>query len=224
MTYAFTFCHGFGFDSSFWNRLKTYFQNYACTFRDVGYFSDPICSQNYPHPMMHIGVGHSLGLLKLLNDDQSIHYDAYVGINSFFNFLGQGSDLYPQRLYEWKVFSENFCKNPNLTLKNFYKRCGVVDAMSSVPSDDGIIRARHDIQMLRHRVDIPHDKPILMLHARNDPVMPHALQMQDCDSCIVHQSCPTGFHALPQHDPQWCYEAIMAWCACMTHSTLNALK
>ena len=35
---CFVFCHGFGFDASFWVHLKPYFAHEQAVYLDVGYF------------------------------------------------------------------------------------------------------------------------------------------------------------------------------------------
>lgn len=202
------FCHGFGFDASFWDPLLPYLYDIPCTFLELGYFKAP--SQNItslPQGFRYIGVGHSLGFIKLITHACAPTLDAYIGINAFFNFLGHGSPLYEQRLHEWKVLSRNIKRNPNQTLINFYKRCHVPVPNHHKITEDGFLRAQADLALLKASY-APPACPIYMLNTDSDPVAPlftHAPSKTEShtDLFILYDQEPGFTHSLVHHDPKW---------------------
>ena len=119
---GFIFCHGWGYDPSFWNNLKPYFKNHPCIFWDLGYFNSSDLRETEISSIKWVGIGHSLGFLKLLNC--SIDWYKLVGLQGFINFQGNSSSLNKKRSRDFLRLQNNFEVDPNTTLSNFHKICG----------------------------------------------------------------------------------------------------
>ncbi len=115
----FLLCHGWGFDSSFWQNLTPLLAPHTVYTVDLGYFGNP---KPFPTSGTWIGIGHSLGLIKLLQT--RLTFSALIGLNSFLNFLGPFS-LHERREKELLKMIQSFEKDPEKTLASFYKMCGV---------------------------------------------------------------------------------------------------
>ena len=64
---CFVFCHGFGFDATFWDPLRPYFAGTNAIYLDLGYFDKPFMTLYPDDSTDFIGIGHSLGLKKLMS-------------------------------------------------------------------------------------------------------------------------------------------------------------
>ncbi len=117
----FIFCHGFGFNAKYWDNLRPYFLQEKCTYLDLGYFGPENTVISKENDEILIGVGHSLGFRKLL--EQDVHFDYMVGLSAFTDFLG--SSKRSIREQELNVFKKNIKRSTALALKSFYKRCGM---------------------------------------------------------------------------------------------------
>ena len=111
MTYL--LCHGFGFNNSYWDNLIPLLDD-EYEFFDANFKMSS--EKNY------VGVGHSLGFLKLNNS--GVNFRALVGLQGFLNFCGSepGHRKILQKNLE-RMMKE--CeKNPTRFLKFFHKLCG----------------------------------------------------------------------------------------------------
>lgn len=86
----FVFCHGFGFDASFWERIAPYFSQEKCSFIDLGYFNNRVDIQCLQEQRI-VAIGHSIGLSKLIS---TYSFDYLIGLNGFINFLGSDLAIY----------------------------------------------------------------------------------------------------------------------------------
>lgn len=122
----FVFCHGFGFDIHFWERIAPYFSQEKYSFIDLGYFNKRIENQHL-HNQAIIGIGHSIGLSKLLS--MYSNFDGLIGLNGFINFLGSDQAIYKKRQTELKALRSGFLKDADTTLRNSYVQCGAATFM-----------------------------------------------------------------------------------------------
>lgn len=173
----FVFCHGFGFDQSFWTNLAPYFSEHKCTFLDLGYFNKQslICEHNSKEL---IGIGHSLGFMKLL--ELNLPFKYLIGINSFTNFLGFEPLLRSKRQVELQLLQRSFTKNPIVTLQAFYKRCGLKPLETVKEADLNLQSLQHDLQLLhdlpsRHRLTHSPLIPTLIISADADVIVPRQI-------------------------------------------------
>lgn len=178
MKKCFIFCHGFGYDKTFWNHLIPYFSTAYCINLELGYYRNYIDSYiNYRElqskAIQIVGIGHSLGLLKLLQ--LPIHFDYLIGLNSFTHFLGKNRTLQLIRKKELQTVMKHFILSPLITLKNFHKRCGVVFNNITLESFDKELLMNDLHFLFTQTTFIPYETQTLIIGSKNDPIVPPQL-------------------------------------------------
>ena len=139
-------CHGFGFDHHFWDRFIPYVSNHTYSRMDLVHINTlvtPVFKDD-----VTIGIGHSLGFLKLCAMED--HFDALIGLNGFLNFLGLSIETRQKRLKEFYAFKKSFIQNPIKTLENFYKRCGADDVIE-YPKSYNVTIMTKDLDLLKNQ-------------------------------------------------------------------------
>lgn len=212
MNRLFIFCHGFGFDKSFWDNMRPYYADQSCRFLDFGYFGPEDVTLdiplNIPHGTEVIGVGHSVGFLKLLKLD--IKFDFLIGLNSFTNFLGSHLELRHVRGGELESLKRSLMKSPNSTLERFYLRCGAQSFKRASP-DIHLNKLVDDLELLKFDTTLPKHVKILILGSEDDMVVPKSI-VQDSffnqEDDVSLKFLSSGSHALGLLNSQRVYEAI----------------
>ncbi|MDR0942768.1 MAG: hypothetical protein LBM19_04155 [Holosporales bacterium] len=116
--------HGFGFTNDYWRNLKPLLNG------NVFYYGDSVDpSKEY------IGIGHSLGFLKLNNS--GLKFSRLIGLQGFLNYCGNddkiSSIMKPQLDEGIQKYKSDYRK----TLKEFYTVCGYLgDVPDSVTRED----------------------------------------------------------------------------------------
>lgn len=176
---SFVFCHGWGFNPHFWQPLQACFKNTECHFINLGYEDgQDITPLSLLSPdVTYIGVGHSLGLTKLLK--LPLQYRALIGLQAFVNFLGFDRDLHVKRRRAWSLMCQNFQICPQKTLDHFYQTCfdssqdqHASDLKLTLPRFE---RLNQDLQGLSDAHSLPCDIPTLILGTTHDKIVPPAL-------------------------------------------------
>lgn len=206
----FIFCHGFGFDADFWKNISPYFAAEKCTYLDLGYF-DAAAKDIPDDGGQRIGIGHSLGLLKLLETNKK--FDALIGLNSFVNFLGNEPNLRKKRLADLVLFKEYLEKSPIDTLDNFYQRCGIPHEDIKKQLDLHQNRLLADLDHLSMDVAVPKTIPMLIIGTLDDPITPSALLYDNFDnhSNVLIEILATGKHALGFLEAEKIYRRITSF-------------
>lgn len=168
----FVFCNGFGFNAYFWKNLLPFFKDEEYSIVNFGYFEE----QNFP-PLPNnkkiIAIGHSLGVVKLLNLYPQIDY--LIGLNGFINFLGNDIILHKQRMRELNLLINGMQKNLLLTLKNFYKNCGKAEFANYIDFEHIKLELLlQDLSILKKSYNLPNIKT-LIIGAKDDIVVPDNL-------------------------------------------------
>jgi pimeloyl-[acyl-carrier protein] methyl ester esterase len=166
---CFIFCHGFGFDSSFWQPLIPWFSGQELVFWDLGYFADESLPIIDTESFDYIGIGHSLGFMKLLS--LKIPFQALIGLNGFINFLGFETTLRQQRTREWISLKKHFQRNPIATLTQFYQRVGVTVDLHT-KSKINHEKLMQDFVFLATTEKLGLNYPILLLSSAEDSIVP----------------------------------------------------
>lgn len=208
MNKYFIFCHGFGYDSTFWDNLRPFFANDSCVFLDLGYFGNKCVELKIPPFTQVVGVGHSLGFMKLLNLD--IKFDYIIGLNSFTNFLGNDLQLRHARTLELERLRENLLKSPISTLKRFYQRCGASIPIKDL-SDICLERLTDDLEFLKSESNFRKDSKLLVIGSEDDVIVPKELVWDNFKGLgreVELKFFPNGSHALGLLNPKDVYEAI----------------
>lgn len=166
----FIFCHGFGFDHDFWNNLVPYFAQEKYTYLDQRCLNQPTTFIT-KHQERVIGIGHSLGLLKLLQFYNN--FDCLIGLNSFVNFLGNDLCLKNKRYFELELLKQHLINNPIATLRAFYHRCGTpsfIDKINRETLDLDLMLS--DLELLTLNLTPPASTPMLIITSKNDEIVP----------------------------------------------------
>lgn len=206
----FVFCHGFGFDTHFWERIAPYFSKEKCSFLNLGYFNNRTESQ-YLDNQAIIGIGHSIGLSKLLS--MYSNFDGLIGLNGFINFLGSDQAIYKKRQTELKALRSNFLKDADTTLRNFYVRCGAAELIEyNDLSNLDIDLILSDLQWLQKEYKLP-DVPTLILSSDDDIVVPHSIISDNFreQTWVKRDNIVDTGHALGFKKPEEVYEKIMSF-------------
>ncbi len=206
----FVFCHGFGFDTHFWENIAPYFSQEKCSFIDLGYFNKRTEIQHLENQAI-VGIGHSIGLSKLL----SIYgnFDCLIGLNGFINFLGSDQTIYKKRQTELKALRSRFLNHPQTALRNFYWRCDVPELIERHDfSRLDIHLILSDLQWLQKEYKLP-NVPTLILSSDDDMVVPESIISDNFheNPWVKRDSITDTGHALGFRKPEEVYEKIMGF-------------
>lgn len=113
--YTYILCHGFGFSNDYWRNLLPYVSN------DVVFFDD-LDNLKIATNKKYIGIGHSLGFLKLNNSNITFEY--LIGLQGFINFCGNNMNMRKIREKNLKRVIIDFETDHTLALTNFHRACG----------------------------------------------------------------------------------------------------
>lgn len=133
---AFILHHGWGLNQNYWKNLilnlfsknissddiflceAGYYKNLARTnLENITNFAFEKKLQN----KKIIGIGHSIGFAKLLNQKDQIHFDYLFGLQSFINFLGNNDQ---GAIQGYQNFCNFFKESPSKVLEGFNKQIG----------------------------------------------------------------------------------------------------
>lgn len=204
----FVFCHGFGFDIKFWNNLNKYFVYEKCTFIDLGYFKKPYLPKQLNNEKI-IGIGHSIGLVKLINLYNN--FECLIGLNSFVNFLGNNVELKNKRHIELMALKKQFLKNPTKALNAFYRRCGISNTIDS-ETELNLDLILSDLKLLHNHIDLP-KVPTLIIASDNDTIVPKSVIDDNfvLQSNVKIQMIQNCHHAVGFLKPLHVYKIIMSF-------------
>lgn len=208
----FVFCHGFGFDKNFWSNLAPYFAKEQCTYLDLGSFGNKCEFNSEESKLQLVGIGHSLGLTKLLNLNKN--FDYLIGLNSFTNFLGNDLTLRNKKAGELDMLKKNFIKCPLRTLKNFYQRCGLPSFINHAQLEKlnpGKILT--DLDSLFISITPPKNTPILIIGSENDEIVPPVVLHDNFSNCsnVKVEITPSGKQALGFLEVDKIYKKIISF-------------
>jgi pimeloyl-[acyl-carrier protein] methyl ester esterase len=175
------FCHGFGYDEDYWQFLIPYFADFEIYGLDLGYYGKPyIKLPNNPGQKI-LGIGHSLGFLKLCQ--MNLKLDLLVGLNPFVDFLGKERILRRKRELELKMLRSSLLKSPQKCLEEFHARCGAHHDRSKFESLS-LPAIHQDLDSLATTISLPAGKKIankiFLLASEDDPVVPREIVLETC--------------------------------------------
>jgi pimeloyl-[acyl-carrier protein] methyl ester esterase len=206
----FVFCHGFGFDTQFWERIAPYFSQEKCSFIDLGYFGNRV-DNTYLCNQRVIGIGHSIGLSKLLS--MYSNFDYLIGLNSFVNFLGSDQIERKKRQKELNALRLSFLKDPDSAIRNFYIRCDIEELIECTDfSNLNLDLILSEFEWLQKEYKLP-EVPTLILSSNDDLVVPHTITSDNFSKqqYIKIDSIMNGGHALGFRKPLEVYRKIMSF-------------
>lgn len=206
---GFILCHGWGLDSHYWEPLLKELKPAHFLLWDLGYFGEESLPE--PHENCHwIGIGHSLGICKLLERFPQLKW--LLGLQSFTNFLGfeKSENLRRQRIL--LQMQREFSKNPEAVLKNFHQTAKF--CFRQKPSAKICLpKLANDLQFLeRDLTDHLNDKLLIIMGLMNDSIVPSSLLRQHSDRRISVDFFPGNGHEIAFSNPTIAAEWIRCCC------------
>ncbi len=138
MNYAFVLMHGWGSTGDYWQNLTPLLQDNDYFVYELGYFNN--INQTSSQDLQNfidshqgdkiIGIGHSVGFIKLL--EQNVNFDYVFGVQSFVNFLP-----IEQMQTNFSDFVEQCKGDPIKTLTELYQRSDIYDYFAKYLENDG---------------------------------------------------------------------------------------
>ena len=197
----FVLVHGWGFHAGIFADFVSHLQGAEVTLVNLGFVSGgPKGASDWPSDA--IAVGHSLGLLWLLERGQS-RFRALVSVQGFDCFA---CNVAPPRLAALKRGLE---RDPGSTLQAFWRSCGASgfawpEALNVARLDEGLDWLMHwDARRAKQALTCP----VLALAARDDPIVPPAMSEAIWGENIVWS--PDGGHVLPLKHAEWCARHVI---------------
>ncbi|GHU17240.1 hypothetical protein FACS189472_03840 [Alphaproteobacteria bacterium] len=217
---GFVFHHGWGYDNSYWDNLAPLFSDFPCRFlnqRDVGsvysceesastlqadqaYLAADGEAKNAHGATMWIGIGHSIGFVKLLEKEKNLR--AIVGLQSFVNFLSDDPQLHRKRSMVLEKTIAAFEKYPVEVLKEFRQDSPEI-SLNQLNYD----LLLEDLKSLRLKYSVPAGLEHMVLATRDDPVLDAAVVEGDFPDKVKFLECPG--HCLGYKNAKAVYEEIM---------------
>jgi pimeloyl-[acyl-carrier protein] methyl ester esterase len=193
--------HGWGFHAGIFADFIGHLEGAEVTLVDLGFVAGgPKGASEWPEDA--IAVGHSLGLLWLLERGRS-RYRALVSIQGFDCF---SCHVAPSRLAALKRGLE---REPAGTLQAFWRSCGasgfaLPEALNVARLDEGLdwlmtwdaTKARKELAC-----------PVLALASRDDVIVPPSMSEAIWGENIIWS--PDGGHVLPLKHPRWCARHVL---------------
>lgn len=193
MIYQIVWSHGWGFNADFFTPLCQALPKFHHNILDWGYFGKPhIPTLDLHKPI--IGIGHSLGLAKLL--DLKLPFTALVSLAGFTHFCQSRAFQAGTPLRVLARMEEKFILNPQQVLADFYVSCGY-KAFPFVAQPLNLQLLQQDLSQLRTlSIDLP-KIPLLAIAGKSDRVCPLSQQQAQFDPITIIQ----GAHHFPQVNP-----------------------
>lgn len=226
MGIGFLFCHGWGFDHSFFtplgNHLKDLFPNAPMIYKNRKYFSSssPHQKEKDSAPLSNdhlwIGIGHSLGFSRLLRTP----IQGLISINGFTRFCRHPGTNYGTPLRVLDRMMKKLQLDPTEVLTNFYAQCGVsLENKKILPETsplnvDLLYQDLKELQSLEITEKFLQDKrPSLSLRGQDDTLVSSGLWEETMGSKIGLYTAifPHESHMLGQSNALWCAQQIEQW-------------
>ena len=197
----FVLVHGWGFHAGIWADVVTHLGPVEVTFVDLGFVSGGPKGKN-EWPQDSIAIGHSLGLLWLLQQGRS-----FKGVVSV-----QGFDCFCCHVPQSRVaaLKRGLERDAGATLQAFWRSCGAAgfalpEALNVSRLDEGLDWLMHwDARPAKQQLDCP----MLALAARDDPIVPPAMTEAIWNDTHIEWSRDGG-HVLPLRHPRWCARHVL---------------
>lgn len=200
------FCHGWGFDPSFWSPLLPSFSDYPCKLWNLGYDGELLLPLPDSSADRWIAVGHSLGFRKLM--ESKFHWGGAVAVQGFYDFLGSEPRMRKIRQRFLDRMRQNWKENPGQTVQHFYETCALSQS-SFLKNPPVLKRIESDLNSLAvpGNFSWPLTIPHRVLGSRNDLVVSAALMESEWASGKIEWSETAG-HTLGFFESDFVAESI----------------
>ncbi len=208
---CFVFCHGFALDARYWQPLRVHCHPHQVVCLELGYWQSPVeLNQSDLQGQRVVGVGHSLGFLKLLQS--GLRFDYLIGLNAFRHFLGFDAVLARRRKRELAQLTRQLVCSPQQALPLFYQRSGL-PAPEIAWSNLHLPRLLADLEALAQAVVQLPNIPQLILAAKDDRVVPPELVWDNFGTCeqVTLEWLPFGQHGLGFWESEVVYQRLMSF-------------
>jgi pimeloyl-[acyl-carrier protein] methyl ester esterase len=189
------FLHGWGFDATLWDGVRSALAPLETVTRDRGYFGLP---RNDTNAGPVLAIGHSLGSL-LLAADPPPGSIGLVAINGFDRFAGDGA--VPLRVVD--TMRRRFAETPGVVLDTYRVRCGGAPHSGDLDAQ----RLADDLDLLASADLRGAASAALVLHGGADPILPPGMRAGVFAGARRETLADAG-HLLPLTHPEWCAAMI----------------
>ena len=174
---ALIFQSGFAIGNTYWDRIVEFFRSRENA-NDVSiFFLDKVSDIDLSVYDYVVGIGHSLGFVKLIMS--GIEFDAIVGIQAFVNFCGQEHRIRLQRLKELDEMYERLQRDASSELARFYAACGLSEISDTLMETCCFDELCRDFKLL-YRDDIRFPSAAsLQIYSRFDGIVPNIITLSD---------------------------------------------
>ena len=210
--YVRVFFSGFEADYNYWNDLLPYFSNYECVLLSENYFceSEEVTEEQLRKIFKDkkiIGIGHSLGYMKLCLLQEK--YDFFklskiISIEGFSEYLGSREPMRSMRKIALEYMKVSYSINPIGTLVWFQSICGAIPDIPTKVNQDLL---QEDLKLLDEKVRMP-CIPHLVLSSIDDFVVPFYIIQDNFGQCAKIIYTQTASHLLGMRYPKYVFEEI----------------
>ncbi len=127
--------HGFGFTNDYWRKLTPLLGG------EIYFFDSPDLDSS----KTYIGIGHSLGFLKLNNS--GLKFETLVALQGFLNYCGSSGRMRKIREIALQKMRNKIIENKNESLRQFRIFCGY-DA--PITTDTALQMLLSELEMMEH--------------------------------------------------------------------------
>lgn len=200
---------GWGFDTHFFEKLRSHFPGIPSVFLDRGYFGLAQDIQGIRGPNW-IGIGHSLGFHRLLK----LRLSGYVSLAGFSRFCRHMPNHAGTPVRTVDRMIQAYQMHPQGVLEDFYKRCNFPEIPPEIVNNEGLFEDLQSLKTLEDTALLQQiSQPILNLAARDDQIVDEALTQeffhQQRNGQLIFKD--KGGHALGFREPEWCAQQIKKW-------------
>lgn len=211
--YVLAFFSGFGSDYSFWNNLIPYFRDYECVLLSENYFCessevDELSLRKIFAEKRIIGIGHSLGYMKLCLMQEKYNFfkmSKIVSVEGFSNYLSDNAIVRPSRKASLEVMKTCYSINPIGTLIWFQSICGAVPDMPEKVDQKLLM---DDLNLLDTKIILP-TIPHLVLSSVDDFVIPFSVIQDNFGQSAKIVYTQFASHLLGMRYPKHVYDEIV---------------
>lgn len=164
--HCYLLCHGFGFTQDYWRNLAPLLDG------DIAYFCETFVDEG----RRYVGIGHSIGFLKLNNSN--VKFDYLVGLQGFVNFCGTEDKLKKIRQKNVDRMIKTFETDAVRSLRMFYNACGHQGSMPKSVDSENLIS---DLKSMKHAYECRSDCPILIIGNDDDEILPPSILNDNFD-------------------------------------------